>query len=349
MYRLFILLSSLIAHSCCGQEVDFTVSGKFVNEVDSKTLYLSGEDFNDSVKLQGDMTFSFQGKLKKPGELRLITEDTYLRSIWINGGSIQLEVEEYKGTSQDTKARKYLNIRSLKGPLEAELYQHLQNIFLSIASKYSHRDVLGTDSLGYTYFPFVKAFVERNPTSYMSAFLAEDYPFTLGDQKVLLTLLKENPNIEYIDLLKTQIDQKERTRKGTIVQDFFQPTSTGKVFKLHSLKRRFVLIQFWASWCYPCRAENPELVALYSKYKSKGFDIVGISLDDNNAAWMKALKEDQLPWINVSDLLGFKNTVAQKFKVYQIPFNILIDSSYSIIATSLWPSQIKEILSRNIK
>jgi thiol-disulfide isomerase/thioredoxin len=96
-----------------------------------------------------------------------------------------------------------------------------------------------------------------------------------------------------------------------------------------------LLVDFWASWCGPCRVENPRLVKLYNQYKDKGFDILGVSLDGNSEAWQKAVKADRLTWTQVSDLKGWNNTAARAYGIKSIPFNLLLDKDGIIIGKNL--------------
>jgi peroxiredoxin len=109
----------------------------------------------------------------------------------------------------------------------------------------------------------------------------------------------------------------------------------GTELKLSDLRGKVVLVDFWASWCRPCRLANPEVVALYAKYKDQGFEILGISLDRNTAAWEKAIEKDNLTWYHVSDLKGWQNAAAQLYGVRSIPQTLLIDEEGKIIARNL--------------
>lgn len=134
-----------------------------------------------------------------------------------------------------------------------------------------------------------------------------------------------------------KIEIGKRRQTGAKATDFTQNDLNGKPFTLSSLRGKYVLIDFWASWCAPCRAENPNVVKAYHELKGKNFEIVGVSLDypGSKAVWEDAVKKDGLPWIQVSDLKGWKNEVAVMYGINSVPQNLLIDPQGMIIGKNL--------------
>jgi peroxiredoxin len=145
--------------------------------------------------------------------------------------------------------------------------------------------------------------------------------------------------------LKNQLEQAMSLMVGGTAPDFSQATPDGDEMKLSDLKGKVVLLDFWASWCGPCRKENPNVVRLYNKYKDKGFDILGVSLDKTKDRWLKAIEADGLTWHHVSDLKGWQNKVAKAYGVSSIPHTILLDQEGKIIATQLRGRSLEQKLS----
>ena len=135
---------------------------------------------------------------------------------------------------------------------------------------------------------------------------------------------------------------------GEIATDFSAPTPDGKELSLKDLRGKVVLVDFWASWCGPCRRENPNVVAAYNKFKDKGFDILSVSLDNNRERWLGAIEQDGLVWHHISDLKGWGSVPAQLYKVTGIPFTMLVDRDGKIIAKNLRGAalemKLKEVL-----
>jgi peroxiredoxin len=144
------------------------------------------------------------------------------------------------------------------------------------------------------------------------------------------------------------IDGQMSARSGKTAPVFTQPDTTGRIVSLADLKGKYILVDFWASWCHPCRAENPNVLKAYNTYKEKNFTVVAISLDINRNAWIRAIKEDHLPWLQLSDLKS-QNVAGKQYGVVSIPANFLLDPSGKIIATDLRGEALERKLDEVLK
>ena len=143
-------------------------------------------------------------------------------------------------------------------------------------------------------------------------------------------------------------EQKKKLRPAT-APDFTMPDTNGNPMALSSFKGKWVLLDFWASWCVPCRKENPNIVAAFRQFSDKNFTILGVSLDDNKNAWLQAIQEDSLAWNHVSDLQHWKNEAAVLYGVRSIPYNVLVDPSGNIVAENLHGRDLPATIARLIK
>jgi peroxiredoxin len=134
--------------------------------------------------------------------------------------------------------------------------------------------------------------------------------------------------IEMVDGMKT-------VAIGQPAPEIALPDTTGQVVKLSSFKGKYVLVDFWAKWCGPCRQENPNVVKAFNKYKDKGFTVFGVSLDRSKGDWMQAIKQDGLTWTHVSDLKYWQSEAAKSYNITGIPFSVLLDPNGTIIAKNL--------------
>jgi len=148
--------------------------------------------------------------------------------------------------------------------------------------------------------------------------------------------------------IKKDAEENEKFLIGAKAPDFTQTDTNGVAVSLTSLQGKYVLVDFWASWCKPCRAQNPSLLRLYQKYNDKGFTILGVSLDSKKDAWLKAIHNDKLEWQQVSDLNLWKNAVAKQYKITYVPQNYLLDTHGVIIGKNLNEDELNEVLEKEL-
>lgn len=196
------------------------------------------------------------------------------------------------------------------------------------------------------------AFYKSHPDSYVTLDMVKGKSMVIRLEtfEPLYNSLSERlRNTEEGKALAKKLEIARKTSIGVMAMDFTQPDVNGKPISLSSYKGKYVLIDFWASWCGPCRAENPNVLKAYNEFKDKNFDILAVSLDDKKDNWLKAVKEDGLPWMQVSDLMGFKNAAAQAYAISAIPQNFLLDPSGKIIASNLRGDALMKKLKQVIK
>ncbi|MBL6950921.1 MAG: TlpA family protein disulfide reductase, partial [Bacteroidales bacterium] len=166
--------------------------------------------------------------------------------------------------------------------------------------------------------------------------LRNAYQFELPELEEVSVVLDTNMNgSSYYDKLMDRVEILKSVQIGQPAPDFTQNDTAGNPLTLSSLQGKYLLVDFWASWCGPCRAENPNVVEAWKKYHKKGFDILGVSLDRNKEKWIEAIDKDDLTWNQVSDLQYWSNDASKLYGVNSIPANVLIDPEGIIIARNL--------------
>ena len=204
----------------------------------------------------------------------------------------------------------------------------------------------------------LQSFVSSNPNSpsLILALTNIDIEKNFSDyEKIMLQINKSFPNSPTVkSYYQNYLNQKKKIEDGMLlapgkIAPDFEELSTDRKskIKLSDLRGKVVLIDFWASWCGPCRKENPNVVRTYEKYKNDGFTIVSVSLDTDKEKWIAAIKNDNLSWpYHVSDLAGWNNQIGRKYDVSSVPFTVLIDKEGKVISTNLRGQALEGELSR---
>ncbi len=195
---------------------------------------------------------------------------------------------------------------------------------------------------------YIRIFVQQNPSSMACLFMIDrlsiDQFFDVYEAADA-GLYARYPENVYVQGFHTRVNNARRLAIGSLAPEIELTTPEGTLLKLSSLKGKVVLIDFWASWCAPCRKENPNVVRLFNANKDKGFTIFGVSLDKDKASWEKAIRDDGLAWNHVSDLKFWQSEGAKIYNVSAVPYTVLLDREGKIVAKNLRGAELEKKVS----
>jgi len=194
----------------------------------------------------------------------------------------------------------------------------------------------------------ISKFITEHPGSLVSAYvLYRNWSYRLSPEEITknISLLdKSQQNSTYVKELQELVKVLNGLQVGKKAPDFVSQDPEGKSIRFSENLKGYTLVDFWASWCGPCRRENPNIVAAYKEYHDKGFNIIGISLDKKKENWVKGIQDDHLDWMHVSDLLFWNSAIAKLYGVRAIPANYLVDSKGIIVARNLHGDELQTTL-----
>lgn len=337
----------------------FIIKGKIADYNAPAKVYLN---YVDSGKVKRDSAVLKNGEFEmtghapespsvsnfffsKTGEARK-AEVTYLfleqGTIMVSGAADDVSKFVITGTPANNDYTEYKKQAKPVAAIEQQLTARYKNVSEEQAKSKAFK--AGIDSLNQVRAeirtPIVIKFVSTHPDSFVSLNLlsslinTQPKSVTLPLFNQLSPVVKASAQGKYVE---DHISKAQNVAIGAIASDFTLPDTEGKMVSLSSFRGKYVLIDLWASWCGPCRAENPNVVKVYNKYKDKNFTIIGVSLDreKDKAAWLAAIKKDGLTWTQVSDLKYWDSAVAKAYGVEAIPQNFLLDPQGKIIAKNL--------------
>lgn len=327
-------IASLTAITSFAQK-QFVIHGKVTLISTSKNIHLSGYD---PVPIQPDGSFELKGEVSSPSMALIYTDSSGAWSIWLEPGEYTVECKEI--TLPDYKP---VLIRTpvVKGPADAELYNDFENRQSTGFGVPSHKneDPAITTERKQRVIRYMDSVLKITTSSPALPEMVRFAQYYVGDELTKEYIQRLEPELRTsndITMIEDGFKRKEKVAREKIFENFTLRDTTGRNFTLATLTgKKAILIDLWASDCGACRLNHPKLVEWYKKYADKGLQIVSVSIDQDKAAWLKAIHQDGIGnWINVCDTGSWKAALMQDYYIMFIPFSFLLDGNRKIMVVN---------------
>ena len=356
--------AAILFAASCKNNSELSISGSVENPGEvKKVLLYEADSLVDSAFLNEDNQFKFRRLAPDANFYTLVVGEKNFLIIGKNGEEIDLKTN-YSDTTNtysiegSEESKKVQSINKIQNDF-GKIYQKLQSdysdaVAANPAGKDSIFNVLmpefqsNMDKYSETVFKFVQE-NKDNLAAFYAAGTIDQIKYELELIKYAEEIKPKFPNNKSVQSFVTKMEALKVVSVGQPAPDFTLNNPDGIPVKLSEYKGKYVLLDFWASWCAPCREENPNIVKQHKAFAAKGFDILGVSLDDNKEDWIRAIKSDNLMWSHVSDLKRWDSKVAALYKVDGIPASFMLDPQGKIVAKNLRGADLEKFLAETLK
>ena len=360
-------ISSMLVFTSCQegpQEEQFTLRGAVKNAGDLEYILVhTPEEEIDTVELEGGNSFRYQASAPEPALYTLAAGQQPFLLVLENNQEVEFSVDLQDPVNYSVQGSE-VSVQLIKLAGMRQAFQEQQNqLQLEFQRRMSSGEELSVvqnelvaqnaediQELSKPVLEFANENKENLAGFYAVVTLYSADP--TGNEQAVIAYVEDIkdqfPENKDVQAFAAHMEQLKPLSIGQIAPDFELPTPEGENYQLSDLRGKYVLLDFWAAWCAPCRDENPNIVENYHAYKDKGFTVLGVSLDRDREAWLKAIEDDELEWTQLSDLQMWNSPVARLYNINAIPMSIMLDPDGRIVGKNLRGPALKRFLDETL-